>query len=313
MLRFIGRRLVQLVPVAFIVTLVIFSMTALLPGDPTIAMLGEQSSAADRASLRTELGLDRSVPVQYVTWLGNTLTGDLGRSLRTREPVGQMLAARVPVTLQLTIMAIALSLLIGVPLGICAAVARNSWLDVLVSFVAMSSMAMPFFWVAILLIMLFAVTLGWLPPSGYVSPIADPVGNLRLMIMPTLTVGTAMAALVMRQTRTAMLQVLSQDYIRTARAKGAGRFRVLVHHAFRNALIPVVTVVGLQTGALVGGAVVTESVFSMPGLGRMIVEGIFDRDFPAVQGAILVVVCLVLLVNLATDLAYVALDRRIKL
>jgi peptide/nickel transport system permease protein len=310
---YVVRRIGQLVPVAMVVTMMVFSMLILLPGDPAVAVLGEHSSPEQRAALRAEMRLDDPLPMQYVRWLWGIANGDLGRSLRTTEPVSAMLAARVPVTLQLTLSAMLLAVAIGVPLGVAAAVRRNTWLDVVVGVVAMSSMAMPFFWVAILLILLFAVHLAWLPPSGYVPFFADPVENLRLMILPAITIGSAMAALVMRQTRTSMLQVLSEDYVRTARAKGASEGAVLLRHALRNALIPVVTIIGLQTGALVGGAVVTETVFAIPGLGRMIVDGIFERDFPAVQGGILVVVALVLVVNLLTDIAYARVDRRIKL
>ncbi|MEZ0214799.1 MAG: ABC transporter permease [Xanthobacteraceae bacterium] len=313
LVRFIASRLLQLVPLLALVTFLIFSMMQLLPGDPTFAILGEQAGAAERAALREKLGLDQPLPVQYARWVTNTLAGDLGTSLRTHEPVGDMLRTRIPVTLQLTVMAIALSLLIGVPAGIVAALKRNSMVDLVVSFLSMGGVAMPFFWMGMLLIGLFTLHLGWLPPSGYVPPGTDLWLNMKLMIMPTITIGTTMAALVMRQTRTAMLQVLSQDYIRTARAKGAGEGRVVLRHALRNALIPVVTVVGLQTGALVSGAVVTETIFSLPGLGRMLVEGIFERDIAPVQAAILVIVIGVLAVNLFTDLAYVLLDRRIKL
>jgi len=310
---FIIRRLIHLVPVLFVVSIVIFSITLLLPGDPTLAVLGDQASQAERLAMRTKMGLDRPILLQYVTWLGSALTGDFGRSLRTQEPVAEMLAARVPVTLQLTLGAILLAVVVGVPLGILAALRRNSWVDVLCSATAMSGVAMPYFWTAMLLIILFSLTLRWLPPSGYAPLLSAPVENLKLMILPTLTVGMAMSALVMRQTRTAMLQILSQDFIRTARAKGVSETRVVLRHALRNALIPVITVIGLQTGALVGGAVVTETVFGMPGLGRMVVEGIFERDFAAVQGAILVIVIGVLAVNLLTDLCYAVLDRRIKL
>lgn len=310
---YIIRRLIHLVPVLFVVSIVIFSITLLLPGDPTLAILGDQASQAERLAMRTKMGLDRPILLQYLTWLGSAFTGDFGRSLRTQEPVAEMLAARVPVTLQLTLGAILLAVAVGVPLGILAALRRNSWVDVLCSATAMSGVAMPYFWTAMLLIILFSLTLRWLPPSGYVPLFTAPAENLKLMILPTLTVGMAMSALVMRQTRTAMLQILSQDFIRTARAKGVSETRVVLRHALRNALIPVVTVIGLQTGALVGGAVVTETVFGMPGLGRMVVEGIFERDFAAVQGAILVIVIGVLAVNLMTDLCYAVLDRRIKL
>ncbi len=311
--RYIARRLVHLVPVLLITSFLVFAMLLLLPGDPTFALLGEQASQADRLLLRAKLGLDQPIPLQYLHWMGSTLSGDLGRSLRTQEPVIEMLATRIPVTLELTLLAIGLSIVIGLPAGIVAALWRNSWLDVAASMVGMAGIAMPYFWMGILLIMLFSLTLGWLPPSGYVPFTVDPIANLKLMILPALTIGSAMAALVMRQTRTSMLQVLSQDYVRTARAKGASETSVVLGHALRNALIPVVTVVGLQTGALVSGAVVTETIFSLPGLGRMVVEGIFERDFAPVQAAILVIVLGVLLVNLLTDLSYAALDKRIKL
>jgi peptide/nickel transport system permease protein len=311
--RYILRRLLHLVPVLLITSSLVFSILLLLPGDPTLALLGEQASQQDREILRQKLGFDQPIPVQYARWVANTVSGDFGKSLRTQEPVSQMLATRVPVTLELTLLSILLSVAIGVPAGIGAALARNSWLDVVCSFVAMGGIALPYFWAGILLIMLFSLTLGWLPPTGYVPFTQDPLRNLQLMILPTLTIGTAMAALVMRQTRTSMLQVLSQDYVRTARAKGVSETRLVLHHALRNALIPVVTVIGLQTGSLVSGAVVTETIFSLPGLGRMVVEGIFERDLAPVQAGILVIVAGVLVVNRLTDLSYAALDKRIKL
>jgi peptide/nickel transport system permease protein len=311
MLRYLILRLLQIVPVALIVSFAVFSMTLLLPGDPTITMLGETSTTQQRVQLREQMGLDLPVPVQYGRWLGKMVSGDFGRSLRNQEPVQDMLEHRVPITMQLTIMSIALAVLIGVPCGIVAAVRRNTWIDAVVSFFAMSSMAVPYFWVGMLLIMLFCIHLGWLPPSGHVAFTADPLESMKLMLLPSITVGAAMAGLVMRQTRASMLEVLSADYIRTARAKGAQELRVLIHHALRNALIPVITVVGLQVGTLLGGAVVTETVFSIPGLGRMMVDGIFERDFPSVQGAILIVVLCILLLNLLIDLSYQFLDKRI--
>ncbi|HMR32604.1 MAG TPA: ABC transporter permease [Geminicoccaceae bacterium] len=310
---YVLRRLLHLLPVLLITSSLVFSILLLLPGDPTYALLGENATAGQRQAMREKMGFDQPIPVQYARWLGSTLSGDFGRSLRTQEPVADMLATRVPVTLQLTVMSIILSVLIGMPAGIVAALGRNTWIDVAASVVAMGGMALPYFWAGILLIMLFSLQLGWLPPSGYVPLTVDPLQNLKLMILPTLTIGTAMAALVMRQTRTSMLQVLSEDYVRTARAKGAGEPRVVIRHALRNALIPVITVIGLQTGALVSGAVVTETIFSLPGLGRMVVEGIFERDLAPVQAGILVIVVGVLLINLITDLAYTGLDRRIRL
>ena len=215
-------------------------------------------------------------------------------------------------TLELGFLSILIAVAIGMPAGILAARFRGSFIDVIASFLAMSSVAVPYFWMGVLLIMLFSLKLGWLPASGHVRLFDDPAENLRLMIMPALTIGTAFAALVMRQTRASMLQVLSQDYVRTARAKGLNERLVLTRHALRNALIPIVTVIGLQVGALLGGAVVTETVFALPGLGRMLVDGIFQRDFPVIQGAILFIVIAVFLVNLLTDMLYRAFDPRVK-
>lgn len=310
--RYLARKLAQMLPVALIVTIIVFALTNLLPGDPTVTILGEQATAEQRAAVRVEYGLDRPAPLRYVEWLGRAAQGDFGRSLRTREHVSEMLAARVPVTLQLTFVAILIAVAIGVPAGILAARFRGSAIDVIVSFVAMSSVAVPYFWMGVMLILFFSLRLGWLPPSGYVPFFEDPAQNLRLMVLPAVTIGTAFAALVMRQTRASMLQVLTQDYIRTARAKGMSEPRVVLKHALRNALIPVSTVVGLQIGALLGGAVVTETVFAMPGLGRMLVDGIFQRDFPVIQGAILFIVVAVFAVNVLTDLLYRMFDPRVK-
>jgi peptide/nickel transport system permease protein len=308
----LARKLAQMLPVAFFVTIIVFALTNLLPGDPTVTILGEQASPEQRAAVRVEYGLDQPAPVRYVTWLTRVAQGDFGRSLRTREDVGEMLAARIPVTLELGFLSILIAVAIGMPAGILAARFRGSLIDVAASLIAMSSVAVPYFWMGVLLIMLFSLKLGWLPPSGHIRFLDDPGGNLRLMVMPALTIGTAFAALVMRQTRASMLQVLSMDYIRTARAKGLSERLVLIRHALRNALIPIVTVIGLQIGALLGGAVVTETVFALPGLGRMLVDGIFQRDFPVIQGAILFIVIAVFAVNLLTDLLYRAFDPRVK-
>jgi peptide/nickel transport system permease protein len=311
MLPHLARKLAQMLPVAFFVTVIVFALTNLLPGDPTVTILGEQATPEQRAAVRIEYGLDQPAPLRYVTWLGRVVQGDFGRSLRTREDVGQMLAARIPVTLELGLISILIAIAIGVPAGILAARFRGTTIDVVASFMAMSSVAVPYFWMGVLLIMLFSLKLGWLPASGHVRFLENPAENLRLMIMPALTIGTAFAALVMRQTRASMLQVLSLDYVRTARAKGLAEGTVLFRHALRNALIPVITVIGLQVGALLGGAVVTETVFALPGLGRMLVDGIFQRDFPVVQGAILFIVVAVFVVNLLTDLLYRAVDPRV--
>ncbi len=313
MIKFLIQRFLQLVPVLLVMSIVVFSTTLMLPGDPATAVLGEGATNEERDALRIKLGLDQPIPVQFVKWLANAATGDLGRSIKTREPVAEMLAARVPVTLELALGATILSLLVGIPLGTLAALNRGKWIDSTVSVVSMSGMAVPYFWIGILLIMFFSIHLKWLPPSGYVPLWVDPLQNLKLMIMPVITIGTAQAALIMRQTRAAMLGVLSQDFIRTARAKGAGEFSVIFGHALRNAMVPVVTVVGLQLGTLIGGAVVTETVFSLPGLGRMIVDAIFERDYTVVQGAILAVDLGVMLINIVADLLYFVLDRRVSL
>ena len=309
--RFLLSRLSQVAVVVVLVCITIFVLTNLLPGDPTVTILGEEATAEQRAKARADYGLDLPAPVRFAHWIGNAATGDLGRSLRSNEPVVRMLADRIPVTLQLTLMSIVIAILIGLPAGIVAARFRGTLLDVAASIVAMTSVAIPYFWMGVLLIMLFALKLAWLPPSGYVPFLSDPVGNLKLMILPSLTIGTAFAALIMRQTRASLLQVLSQDYIRSARAKGLSEPAVLLRHGLRNALIPVVTVIGLQIGSLLGGAVVTETVFSLPGLGRMMVNGIFQRDFPVIQGAILFIVLAVIVVNLVTDALYAWLDPRV--
>jgi len=312
MRRVLTGRLAQMLPVMLIVTVVIFALTNLLPGDPTVTILGEQATAEQRARARADFGLDGPIPVRYVTWLARAAQGDLGRSLRSNEPVVHMLRSRVPVTLELATFSILIAVLIGLPAGVLSARFRGGWVDVVVTVISLCGMAVPYFWLGVLLILALAVGLGLFPPSGYVAFSLDPLGNLRHIVLPALTIGLSFAALVMRQTRAAMLQVLSQDYIRTARAKGLRERRVVMHHGLRNALIPVVTVIGLQIGGLFGGAVVTETVFALPGLGRMLVEGIFQRDFPAVQGAVLFIVTAVLVVNLLTDLLYAVLDPRVK-
>lgn len=313
MLRLVGRRIAQLIPVLLVMSLAVFTLTDLLPGDPTITVLGENATPQQREMLRREMGLDRSAPLRYLDWTSRILSSDFGLSLRTREPVSAMIAARLPVTVQLTILSMLVAALIGIPLGVVAALNRNSWIDLVVSVAALAGMALPFFWAGILLIRLFSIQLGWLPPSGYTPLWIDPARNLMLMILPALTVGGAMAGLIMRQTRSAMLQTMGQDFIRTARAKGVPEGTVVVRHGLRSALLPVVTVIGLQSGALIGGAVVTETIFSLPGLGTMIVDGIFQRDFAVVQGALLTVVLAVVVVNLITDLVYGLLDKRVRL
>jgi peptide/nickel transport system permease protein len=312
MLPYVLRRLGTMVPVILVVSVVVFSLIHLTPGDPVAIMLREEADPATAAALRTALGLDRPLPVQYLVWLGRVARGELGRSIRTNQPVSEAILQRLPVTLSVAGAATLLALVIALPAGIVSAVRRNSAADVAGTLVALSGVSLPNFWLAILLIFLFSVTLGWLPPLGWVSPARDLWGGLRSLVLPAITLGTAMAAVVMRMTRSSLLEVLQLDYVRTARAKGLGAPAVLLRHALRNALVPVVTVVGLQAGALLGGAIITETIFALPGVGRLLVDAIFQRDFPVVQGVVLFLALNFLLVNLLVDLAYAGLDPRIR-
>ncbi len=296
------------------VSVVSFVLIFLLPGDPALAVLGDEGARDQQRyqQVRTELGLDQPLPLQYAAWAGRALHGDLGTSIRTRVPVIQLMLQRLGPTLQLTLMAIAFAVLVAIPVGILGAVKPNSRMDAAGTLLAMAGASLPNFWLGLLLILAFGLWLHWLPPSGYVAPVEDPIGNLRLMILPTITLGSGIAALVMRQTRSAMLEVLRQDYITTARAKGLTQRLVILKHALKNALIPVATVVGLQTGHLMGGAVITETIFSIPGIGSLAASSIFTRDFPTLQAVVLLMALAVVMANLVTDLAYAWLDPRIR-
>jgi peptide/nickel transport system permease protein len=311
-LPYVLRRLGTMVPVLAVVSVIVFSLIHLTPGDPVSIMLREEADPATAAALRTALGLDRPLPIQYLAWLGRAVRGELGRSIRTNQPVTEAILERLPVTLSLAAAASLLALAVALPAGIVSAVRRNSVADVTGTVVALSGVSLPNFWLAILLIFLFSVSLGWLPPLGWVSPARDFWAGLRSLVLPAITLGTAMAAVVMRMTRSSLLEVLQLEFVRTARAKGLGETPVLLRHALRNALIPVVTVVGLQAGALLGGAIITETIFALPGVGRLLVDAIFQRDFPIVQGVVLFLALNFLLVNLLVDLAYAALDPRIR-
>jgi peptide/nickel transport system permease protein len=312
MSKYILRRLVQMVPVLLLVSLVVFSLLHLTPGDPATTMLGQEATPEAVAALRERLGLDQPLPVQYVRWLASVLRGDLGRSIRTNQPVTEAILERLPVTVQLSAMSILIALMIAIPVGIISALRRNTALDSGATTLALLGVALPNFLLAILLIYLFSIQLRWLPPIGYVPLWEDPGENLRRMIMPALTLGTALAAIIMRLTRSSLLEVLEQDYVRTARAKGLTESRMVRVHALKNSLIPVVTIVGLQIGGLLGGTVITETIFALPGIGRLIVDSIFRRDFPLVQGAVLFVAVAFLVTNLLVDLLYAFLDPRIR-
>jgi peptide/nickel transport system permease protein len=263
-------------------------------------------------TMRKELGLDQPVPVQYAKWLGRVLRGDLGRSIRTREPALEGLLARFPVTLHLTVAAMVIALLIAVPVGIISAVKPNSTADRMGTLLAMSGVAVPDFWLGIMLIYVFAVWLKVMPPSGYVPFAQGAWPSVQSMLLPALSLGMALAAVIMRQLRSSLIEVMQQEYVTVARAKGLAERRVVGRHALKNALIPVVTVIGLQTGRLFGGAVVVETIFALPGLGRLAADSIFFRDFPMLQGVVLILALAVVLANLLTDLLYAFLDPRIR-
>ena len=307
------RRALQMVPVLLLVSMISFALLFMLPGDPALLILGDQQATNQVAyeSLRRELGLDQPVPVQYLIWLGKVVRGDLGISTRDRQPVVEGLGDRLPVTLQLATLALVLAIVIALPAGIAAAVRPNSWWDRCLSVIALTGVAIPNFWLGILLIYGFAIFVKWLPPSGFVPFDVDPGTNLRHLILPAITLGAGIAAVLMRQTRSALLEVMQQDYIVCARAKGLAGRVVVLRHALRNALIPVITVIGLQIGLLFGGAVLTESIFSIPGIGRWAVDSITQRDFPVMQAVCLLMALGVLIANLLTDVVYAYIDPRI--
>ena len=312
MLLFLGKRLLQLVPTLFFVSVLIFSLQQLLPGDPALVMAGEERDPAVLEQIRKQYRLDQPVPVQYVYWMKGVLSGDLGESMRLKEPVLKLIAQKFPVTLQLALMAIVVSLTVGIGAGIISAVRRNTPLDYGANVLALWGLSTPNFWLGIMMIFFFSVWLGWLPASGYVSPFEDPWMSLKTTIMPAFVLGNSFAAVLMRHTRSAMLQALSSDYVRTARAKGLSERVVVLKHAMRNALTPVITLGALELGTLLSGAVLTEQVFSIPGFGKLIVDAVFNRDYAVVQGVTLVTATTYVLLNLMADVAYVLVNPRLR-
>jgi peptide/nickel transport system permease protein len=310
--RFLARRIGALLPTLFLVSILIFGLQQLLPGDPAVAMAGEDRDPASIAYLRAKFHLDEPVPVRYGYWLKGVLHGDLGDSVRIQKPVTELIMEKVPVTLQLAAMAICIALVIGITAGVVSAVKKDTWWDYGANVFALWGLSTPNFWLGILLILLFAVKLGWLPASGYVSPFEDLKENLASMIMPAFVLGNAFAAVLMRHTRSAMLQVLSSDYVRTARAKGLDERVVVLKHALRNALVPVITLGALGLGELLGGAVLTEQVFSIPGFGKLIVDAVFNRDYSVVQGVVLFTATAYITLNLLADLAYFVVNPRLR-
>jgi peptide/nickel transport system permease protein len=309
----LGARIAQIVPTLLLVSVLVFCLQQLMPGDPAMVLAGEERGDPQvLAQIRAELWLDRSLPIQYFHWIGNVLRGDLGFSWHIRQPVAQLIAQKLPVTLQLGGMAFVIAVLIGVPTGIVAAVHRNGFWDYVANAIGLAGLSTPNFWLGIMLILLVSVNLGWLPPSGFVPPTEDWRQSLATTIMPAFVLGNAIAAILMRHTRSAMLTALDQDYVRTARAKGLKEFRVVIRHALRNALMPVVTLGALELGTLLSGAVLTEQVFSIPGFGKMIVDAVFNRDYPVVQGVVLVTAFLYVMLNLLADILYVVINPRLR-
>ncbi len=312
MARLVLHRVAAIVPVLLLVTAGVFALLHLTPGDPIDAMMAESVDTEAKASLRKELGLDRPIHEQYAAWMRRLLRGDLGRSIRNGEPVIENVSRRIRPSLELALLAMAVSLLIAFPVGIVSAARRNTAVDRAGTSFALFGICMPNFLLALLLIFLFGVTLRWLPISGYTDPVEEPLNGLRSLLLPAVTLGLALAAVITRTLRSSMLEALGEDYVRTARAKGLSEWRVIRGHVLKNALIPVVTVLGLQLGTLIGGAVITEYVFALPGVGRLVVEAVFARDYPLVQGVILLIALGFILSNLLVDLLYGWIDPRIR-
>ncbi len=312
MLEFLIKRVAQIVPTLIFVSMLIFGLQQLLPGDPAKILAGEEQDPTVIAHLREKLHLDEPLPLRYAYWVGAALQGDLGESVRTQQPVLELVAQKLPVTLQLAFMAIVIALLIGIPAGIVAAVKRGTVWDTAVNALSLWGISTPNFWLGILMILLFSVQLGWLPASGYVSPFEDLGANLAAMIMPAFVLGNAIAGVLMRHTRSAMLQVMTSDYVRTARAKGLSERVVVLKHALRNALTPVITLGTLELGTLLSGAVLTEQVFTIPGFGKLIVDSVFNRDFAVVQGVVLVTATAYISLSLLADLAYFLANPRLR-
>ncbi len=329
---FISRRLVELIPVFFGVLLIVFVINHLTPGDPALLILGERATKEAIAKLRDQLGLNDPLPITFVKYLGRAVRGDLGRSIQSNERVTVELAQRFPATIELTLAAMLIASAVGIVTGMIAAARRNSWFDGASMVAALFGFSMPIFWLGIMLILLFAAYLDWFPISGrldYTVEISritnfylldalltrngEAFANaLRHLVLPAVTLSTVPLAIIARMTRSSLLEVLRADYVRTARAKGLAERQVVVRHALRNAAIPIVTVIGLNVGSLLGGAILTETIFAWPGVGRLVVDAIFARDYPVVQGAVLVIAVVFVLVNLVVDISYAYLDPRIR-
>ncbi|MCL5109196.1 MAG: ABC transporter permease [Chloroflexi bacterium] len=313
MASYIARRLLQLVPVLLLASIVIFGLMRLIPGDPAQVLAGEDASPERIQEVRVRLGLDQPLPMQYVVWLGRVLQGDLGESVISGQSVATILSQKLPATAELAVGALLLALVVGIPLGVTAALRRGSGLDLAVTAYTSIVLGIPNFWLGLLLIIVFVVMLNWLPPGGRVPFTENPLEAIKYLLMPVLTLSIRASGIFIRFTRTAMLEVLPEDYVRTARAKGLTESAVVLRHALRCALIPVVTIVGLEFGRLLAGAVIAEQIFAWPGVGRLIIQSVGQRDYAIVQGVLLLLVAVFVLINLLTDLMYGFLDPRIRL
>jgi len=319
LLRYIVQRLWQLIPVLILVSIAVFLIVRLIPGDPVLVMMGvdpeerARISEAQYQAMQQQLGLDRPIYVQYFNWLGRIVQGDMGLSLRSRRPIFEVIFERYPATIYLAVIALFTGVLIAIPTGVIAAIKQNTRLDYAAMGFALWGIAMPNFWLALMLIVLFSLHLGWLPSIGYASPLESPLRFLQHACLPAVVMGTDLAAPLTRYIRAEMLEQLKQDYVRTAWAKGMPSRIVVVRHALKNSLIAAVTVVGLQTARLLGGSTIVETVFSWPGIGRLLIEGVYSRDYPIVQGSVLLIAVTYVFINLIVDIGYKWLDPRIKL
>jgi peptide/nickel transport system permease protein len=310
--RYLLRRLLESLVTLVLVTIVVFAGIRALPGDPARALAGEESDPQTLAEIRRSFGLDQPLPVQYLRYVGNALHGDLGRSSRTGLPVAETIGHALPVTLQLTVFAVIVAGIIGVGAGVLAAVRRRGVTEWAANSVALIGLSVPSFWLGLMAVLVFAIAYPILPASGFVSVFSDPVQSLRHLLMPALVLGSGLAAVIMRQTRSAMIETLGTDYIRTARAKGLGNAQVVLGHALRNSLMVVTTIVGLQLGALISGAVVTEQIFVLPGFGKLTIDAVFTRDYPMIQSVVLVTATAYIGINLLVDVLYSVIDPRVR-
>ncbi|HET6499793.1 MAG TPA: ABC transporter permease [Amycolatopsis sp.] len=312
MLRYLFHRLWQSALTLVLASIVVFIGVRALPGDPATTMAGEQADPATIAAIRAQLGLDQPLPVQYLKFAGNALTGDFGRSIRTGTPVSQMIAQTLPVTVQLAVYAMIIAILAGMAGGVIAAVFRGRWPEWAANGFSLVALSVPTFWLGTLAVLYLSVQLGWFPASGYVSPFQNPLRGIYYLTLPALILGLAHAAVVQRQTRASMVETLTADFVRTARAKGLGRSAVIFRFGLRNSLIVVTTIVGLQLGGLIAGAVVTERIFSLPGIGKLTLDSVFTRDYPVIQAVVLVITTSYIVINLLVDFLYTVIDPRMR-